>query len=459
MKKFLLLVLTIVCFDVNSQSCATGGCSLADTNSTGQYPAATFSTTSSSWQTVSQYMNGGNYTIFDVTNGDTYEWTYCSDFGGSMGWNAELTLFNNTTGTKLCYNDNCSRSGCPTAPYIQWTANYTGKVKLLTTVSGCTVNTGSPYAKLVWRDTSGTPLTQVLGIDVYSGNAPINWSQVKGAGYTFAWAKATEGVGYTDSQYATFTANGISAGMKMGAYHFWRGDLNPSTTTGATNEANWFLSVAQADIVSCQLLPALDIEGSYIQSNFTGAQLTAWIQTWMNVVQNATGVKPVLYISPTNSGYVQSSLNTYPLWVDVVDGSSTTPPPNIGVWNYWSFKQYDWNGTVPGAGTGQDLNVFNGNMAAFNTLINCSTTGLNQNNIENVFAVYPNPTIENFQINYPSTLGKAFVTVFDVDGREIIGQTISGLTTFDTHSLSAGVYNVSISCEQYRIHKRLVVSK
>lgn len=457
MKKLLLLALVITTIQVRSQSCATGGCSLADTNSTGQYPAATFSTSSSSWQTVSQYMNGGNYTIFDVTSGDTYEWTYCSDFGGSMGWDAELTLFNYSTGAKLCYNNNCGRSGCSTAPYIQWTATYTGKVKLLTTVSGCTVNTGSPYSKLVWRDTSGTPLTQVLGIDVYSGNAPINWTQVKGAGYTFAWAKASEGVGYTDSQYATFAANGVSAGMKMGAYHFWRGDLNP-TTTGATNEANWFLSIAQPDIVACQLLPALDIEGSYIQSNFTSAQLTAWIQTWMNVVQTATGVKPVLYISPTNSGYVQSSLNTYPLWVDYVDGSSTTPPPNIGVWNNWSFKQYDWNGTVPGAGTGQDLNVFNGNLTAFNNLINCSTTGLAQNNIEHVFSVYPNPATESVRISYPSTLGAASVSLVDVNGRVVLTERLNSAGTLSTQGLGAGVYNVSITCDGMFVNKRLVIA-
>lgn len=459
MKKLLLLACIAFAFSLKSQTCGTGGCALADTNATGQYPAATFSTTSSTWQTVSQYMNGGNYTIFDVTNGDTYEWSYCSDFGGSMGWDAELTLFNYSTGAKLCYNDNCGRTNCSTAPYLRWTATYTGKVKLLTTVSGCTVNTGSPYSKLVWRDTSGAPLVQVLGIDVYSGNAPINWTQVKGAGYTFAWAKATEGVGYTDSQYATFAVSGVNAGMKMGAYHFWRGDLNPSTTTGATNEANWFLSVAQPYIVSCQLLPALDIEGSYIQSNFTGAQLTAWIQTWMNVVQNATGIKPVLYISPTNSGYVQSSLNTYPLWVDYVDGSSTNPPPNIGVWNYWSFKQYDWNGTVPGAGTGQDLNVFNGNMAAFNQLINCATTGITQNNAADVFAVYPNPSNGVFYVNYPFTMGAASVSVYGVDGSLVMSETISASSQLDARSLPAGVYNVSILCDEFRVNKRLILSK
>lgn len=252
-KRQLSIVLFLIFhFSLNAQTCGTGGCAATATNSTGQYPTTTFSTTSSSWSTVSAYMNAGNYALFDVTNGDTYEWTYCSDFGGSMGWDAELTLFNNSTGVTLCYNDNCGRTTCSTAPYIRWTANYTGAVKLLTTVSGCGINTGTPYSTLVWRDTSGTSNVPVLGVDVYNGNSTINWSQVKAAGYTFAYAKATEGIGYTDSEYLNYAVNGVTAGMKMGAYHFARADLNP-TNAGAINEANYFLSVAQPYITSCQL--------------------------------------------------------------------------------------------------------------------------------------------------------------------------------------------------------------
>ena len=239
MKKTLLLFLVFFIVQSKAQTCGTSGCNTIDTNATGKYPATTFSTNTSNWATVSAYMNAGNYTLFNVTSGDTYEWTYCSDFGGSIGWDAELTLFNNANGNLLCYNDNCGRTNCSTAPYLRWTANFTGTVKLLTTVSGCQVNNGSPYSKLVWRDTSAV---QIRGVDVYSGNSPINWAQVKAAGYTFAWAKATEGVGYTDSQYLNFAVNGVNAGLKMGAYHFARPDLN-STNAGAISEANYFLSV------------------------------------------------------------------------------------------------------------------------------------------------------------------------------------------------------------------------
>ncbi|MGZ3919552.1 MAG: GH25 family lysozyme [Bacteroidia bacterium] len=459
MKKLILIFLIGSLHQVKAQYCLAGGCALADTNASGQYPNNTFSTNYSTWTTVNSYMNAGNYTLFNVVNGNTYEWTYCSNYGGNQAWDSELTLFNNATGIKLCYQDNCGKTGCPTAPFIRWTATFTGKVRLLTTVSGCSTNTGSPYSKLVWRDTSGTPLVQVLGVDVYSGQGTINWVQAKAAGYTFAWAKATEGVGYTDSKYLTNAVNGPPAGIKMGAYHFARPDLNP-TLSGAVSEANYFLSVAQPYITTCELPPSLDLEGSYLQSNFTSSQLTAWVQSWMNTVQTATGIKPVLYISASTAGYLNSSANTYPLWTDYVDGSSTNPPPNTGVWPTWSFKQYDWTATVPGIpGNTTDLNVFNGNMAAFNNFIGCITTGIDQRFLNNVFNIYPNPACNSLNVEYPSSYGNADINIYDINGKLVLNKIINEPTTIDVVILPEGVYNLNISCEQGIVNKRLVIVK
>ena len=109
----------------------------------------------------------------------------------------------------------------------------------------------------------------------------------------------------------------------MGAYHFARPDLNPSNA-GAIAEANYFISVAGPDIISCQLPPSLDLEGSYLLTSFTSAQLTAWVQNWMNTVQSATGVTPVIYIGSSTCSYLNSSLNIYPLWRDDVNGNPLT---------------------------------------------------------------------------------------------------------------------------------------
>ncbi len=455
---FILLAVYCPLLTIRSfaQSCNAGGCPATATNSTGQYPATTFSTNYSSWSTISAFMNAGNYTLFHVVSGDVYEWSYCSDFGGGQGWNAELTLFNNATGATLCYQDNCGRTGCPTAPYIRWTATFTGTVKLLTTVSGCGINTGSPYSTLVWRDTSGTPLVQILGVDVYSGYGSINWSQVAGAGYKFNYAKATEGVGYTDSWYLNYAVNSPAAGIKTGAYHFARPDLNP-TLAGAVNEANYFLSVAQPYITACQLPPALDLEGSYLQSSFTSTQLTAWVQTWMNTVQTATGIKPVLYIGASTANYLNSSVNTYSLWIDYVSGSSTTPPPNIGVWNTWTFNQYSWTATVPGISGAMDVNVFNGNQQAFDNMMGCLTTGFEQTRLNNSFHVYPNPSSTEFYVDYDGINGGATINLYDVNGRLVLSRDMQEKTIINTASLSEGVYNLNIVTSEGMVNKRVIV--
>ncbi len=437
-------MLTFFGFNANAQSCAPGGCSIADTNSTGQYPSATFSTTSSTWTTVSAYMNAGNWTLFNVTSGEIYEWTYCSNFGGSQGWDAELTLFNNSSGATLCYANNCGITGCVNSPYIRWTATYTGKVKLLTTVSGCTTNTGSPYATLVWRDVSGTASTTILGIDVSHYQTITSWSQIKASGIVFAWAKSTEGTTYTDPDFVNSITNGESAGVKMGVYHFARPDNNT-----AAAEASHFLSVAGSYITSCELLPCLDFETT---GSLTGTQLTTWAEAWMTAVETATGITPILYTDGSIASSLGSSINAYPLWIADPDGSSTLPPTNIGVWTNWAFKQYSWTGTIPGiSGTSDvDLDVFNGNITTFNNLIGC-TTGISEKISDNNFIIYPNPANDNITIENASLNNNQaeMISIYNMQGQLLLQQLIQQQKIeINISGFTNGMYIVRVKTEK-----------
>jgi hypothetical protein len=218
--------------------------------------------------------------------------------------------------------------------------------------------------------------------------------------------------------------------------------------------------VAQPYIVNCQLPPSLDLEGSYLQSNFTPAQLTAWVQSWMTTVENATGIRPVLYISPSNSNYVNSSLNIYPLWVDYLDWSSTTSPPNIGVWNTWSFKQYDWYAHVAGIpGNNTDLNVFNGNMTAFTNWIGCNVTGVNPPDRSGSFVIYPNPTNGSFTIAFPEAFpgNGTEIVIYDMLEKKVYAESLSSTQTeIDLSSLSKGVYLVKVVSEG-QLHAQKIV--
>jgi len=214
----------------------------------------------------------------------------------------------------------------------------------------------------------------ILGIDVSNNQGSINWSQVAGAGYTFAYAKATEGTGFTDGYYTYNTSQGESNGLYMGAYHFARPDANP-TNSGAIAEANYFLSVAQSYIVSCELPPVLDYE---VSPSLTWAEQSAWIENWMNTVQSATGITPVLYTDGSIANSLDPAVASYcSVWIADPDGNPSIPPATIGVWSNWAFKQYDWNGTVPGVSGNCDMDVFNGDINALTSFMNCNAVPTN----------------------------------------------------------------------------------
>lgn len=225
-----------------------------------------------------------------------------------------------------------------------------------------------------------TNAQSVIGIDVSSYQGTVNWTQVKAAGVTFAWAKATEGLTVTDAQYHNNAVNGVAAGVYMGAYHFAHPDTH-TTTAQAVSEANFFLSVAQPYIVSCELPPVLDYE---VSSSLSWSAQTAWIQSWMNTVKTATGITPILYTDGSIASSLGSSLASYcKLWIATDNGSATNIPPSpappsppssdLGAWNpNWSFNQYSWTTTVSGISGQIDADIFNGTLTDLQNLMVCT---------------------------------------------------------------------------------------
>ena len=63
--------------------------------------------------------------------------------------------------------------------------------------------------------------TSVKGVDISHYDGTIDWTQVKAAGISFAFAKATEGTSYVDPTFATNWAGMKAAGIVRGAYHFF----------------------------------------------------------------------------------------------------------------------------------------------------------------------------------------------------------------------------------------------
>ncbi len=217
---------------------------------------------------------------------------------------------------------------------------------------------------------------EVYGIDVSYHQGDIDWNAVANDGKVFAWVKATEGYTYDDPNFQDNMTNGQAAGVVMGAYHFARPDNN-----SATDEANHFLSVAGSYIGDGFLPPVLDLEDPpnvNLQDLYTSSELTAWVQEWIDVVVQNTGVEPIIYTNGNYANYLQSSLSSYGLWIADPDGDPSDPPSSstLGIWSDWKFKQYSWSGTVSGINTSEvDLNVFNGTTEEFEALIHSSVPG------------------------------------------------------------------------------------
>lgn len=117
-------------------------------NCDAQWPPGTNSTTSSTLQTVSTCMFGGEYAVFSVTAGQTYTWTTC----GFTAFDTQLTLYQGGApgciGGSLAYNDDA----CGLQSTITWTATFTGTVNVLVSQFFCASN--ATCMTLQWACTS-----------------------------------------------------------------------------------------------------------------------------------------------------------------------------------------------------------------------------------------------------------------------------------------------------------------
>jgi lysozyme len=218
-------------------------------------------------------------------------------------------------------------------------------------------------AALVLTGASGAASGRAKGIDVSNWNGAIKWSKVAGAGYSFAFGKATEGTGFTDGTYSTNRAGSETAGIAFGAYDFARpsGASAAAVTKSATAQADYFLSVA--DPQPGELPPVLDLEKT---GNLTPKLLTAWTQAWVSEVYARLGVQPFVYSSPA---FWQSDLGNATsiaasgalLWIAHWTSASQPSVPAQN-WNGtgWTFWQWTNCVVVPGLAHCADGDRMNG---------------------------------------------------------------------------------------------------
>ena len=198
-------------------------------------------------------------------------------------------------------------------------------------------------AAVLVASTPAGAATYATGLDVSNWNGSIDWIQVAGDGYTFLFAKATEGTTFSDVTYPVNRGATQGLGLRIGAYHFARpsGTGEASITASAIAQADHLVDYAQP--AAGDLPPALDLETN---GGLSPANLVRWTQAWLDEVATRTGVHALIYASPnfwkTSLGDTTAFAgNGDPLWIA---HWTTNPAPLVPASNWdglgWMFWQW-----------------------------------------------------------------------------------------------------------------------
>lgn len=208
-----------------------------------------------------------------------------------------------------------------------------------------------------WKAIYGDPVYpegyDVHGIDISHYQETINWERLRNASLgpspiRFVFIKATEGVSIIDENFNENFYEARQNDFVRGAYHFFAPDVD------ARKQARFFLK--QVHLEPGDLPPVLDVE---TVGKLTTPQLKKAVKTWLDIVEEKYGVKPILY---TGYKFKLHYLNDpvfdeYPYWIAhyYVDKLSYK-----GAWRFW---QHTDCGKVDGIRGHVDCNIFNGTMA------------------------------------------------------------------------------------------------
>jgi lysozyme len=210
------------------------------------------------------------------------------------------------------------------------------------------------------------------GIDVSHMQSDIDWSAVVGSGVSFAYAKATEQVNFTDPMFLNNYREMKAAGIPRGAYHFFHPSINPSqqaahfvaTLAIADNGVNGTVKIGPGE-----LPPMLDLE--YTKDASPGPlTYVKNVQTWLDFVEKATGRTPGIYTSASfwnHATAFSAAFARYPLWVAEYQVAAPKLPQGWPAYTFWQTGE----GTTAGVSGQVDLDSYEGTVEELQALAGC----------------------------------------------------------------------------------------
>lgn len=198
----------------------------------------------------------------------------------------------------------------------------------------------------------------VRGIDVSYYQRQPDWDRVAADGVRFAFIRVSDGLRHIDSEFERNWREARRAGIRRGAYQFFRPNLDP---------------IAQADLLVDRmgalepgdLPPVIDVEAT---GGLSPSGVRSRVRQWIDRVRTRTGVQPIIY---TGSYFWRDQVGgpswgtDHHLWVaHYTTGCPLVPEP----WSRFTFHQYTDRGRVAGISGNVDMNNFNGTLAELDAL-------------------------------------------------------------------------------------------
>lgn len=190
----------------------------------------------------------------------------------------------------------------------------------------------------------------IVGIDLSSHNGIPDFDSIAASGVDFVYLKASEGVSFRDKAFLRNYAAARHAGLKIGAYHFFRFDCD------GPGQARNFLSAI--DQCTFDLPLAIDVEEAgnpaQVPADFIAERLSSLL-----ALVGACYPNVVIYTNKTGDArFVRGAYDDIEggdpgLWIC----SFTDPPLTRRPWLFW---QHSHIGSVPGVKGKVDMNTFNG---------------------------------------------------------------------------------------------------
>lgn len=192
----------------------------------------------------------------------------------------------------------------------------------------------------------------VYGIDISAHNDTIDFEAAKNS-IDFVFVKATEGATWKDRMFDYNYAEAKKAGLKVGAYHFFRFDRSGEAQAINLREAIEFKDLDFPVVIDIEDHGnAVEVKPEIVRSR---------LEKMVNMLQRYS-IDVMFYSNKKGYyKYVGALYGGYPLWI-----CSFTNPP-IG--EEWTFWQYSHEGMIPGCKRQLDLNVYNGSVEDFEAYI------------------------------------------------------------------------------------------